>query len=92
MLLLYHFDTFLATCHCRGFCIKRTCLGYELESTNDAGRAGNGYTAAQYNTLAHCVATWLYSYGLDFERDVVSHASIVVPVGRRHDPWDLDWG
>ena len=67
------------------------CLGYELESTNDVGRAGNGYTAAQYHTGAHCVATWLYSYGLDFDRDVVSHASIAVPAGRRHDPWGFDW-
>jgi hypothetical protein len=28
---------------------------------------------------------------LDFDRDVVSHARIGVPVGRRHDPWELDW-
>lgn len=67
-------------------------LGIELESTNDpSNRHGNGYTDAQYNTAAHCVAGWLFSFGLDFDHAVVTHASVANPPGRRHDPWLLDW-
>lgn len=71
--------------------LNRNCLGIELESTNDPRNPhGNGYTVPQLNTAAHCVATWLYSYGLDFDRDVVRHGDIAIPAGRRHDPWGLD--
>lgn len=66
------------------------CLGVELESRNRPGRAIVPYTIAQYNTLAHLLATWLISYGLDYNRDVVCHRDIALPAGRRHDPSGLD--
>ncbi len=66
------------------------CLGVEFESTNDKGRPVVPYTAAQYATGGHLLATWLYSYGLAWAADVVRHGDIALPAGRRHDPWGLD--
>jgi N-acetyl-anhydromuramyl-L-alanine amidase AmpD len=68
------------------------CLGVELESRNRNGRATTPYTAAQYNVLAHLLATWIVSYGLDYDEDIKRHGDIALPAGRRHDPSGLDMG
>lgn len=78
------------------------CLGVELESRNTNGHATHPYAASQYNTLAHLLATWLYSYGLAYDTAVRCHRDIAVyppdyptvalrgQLGRRHDPSGLD--
>lgn len=43
------------------------------------------YPDVQIAVGAHCVATWLFSYGLRLE-DIVRHGDIALPVGRRTDP------
>ena len=65
-------------------------IGHELESSATIDQAGDGYTDAQYNSLAYTLATELISYGLTWEDDVLDHAQIAIPAGRRHDPSRFD--
>lgn len=72
-----------------GIC-NANSLGLELESLNDIGRPVAPYPEAQLNTAAHCVATWLYSYGLTWDGAVRRHGDVALPPGRRHDPYGLN--
>lgn len=60
-------------------------IGHELESSASERGKGNGYTLPQIATLAHCLATEMYSYHLDWGA-VACHRDIALPPGRRHDP------
>lgn len=64
-------------------------LGLEFENASNGQGTQEAYSAAQLNTAAHCVATWLISYGLPLEH-VVCHRDIAWPPGRRRDPSNLD--
>lgn len=66
------------------------CLGVELENRSTGGTLTEPYPPEQLNTLAHLLATWLFSYGLQWEMAVVRHGDIALPAGRRHDPSGLD--
>jgi N-acetylmuramoyl-L-alanine amidase len=64
-------------------------LGIELENRSNGMGVVEPYPEAQLNTAAHCVATWMFSYGIPWYR-VLRHADVALPRGRRHDPASLD--
>lgn len=64
-------------------------LGVEFENLSNGLLVRQAYTAEQYNSGAHCVAGWLFSFGLVWA-DVVDHKDIALPAGRRHDPANFD--
>lgn len=61
-------------------------LGWELSNRND-GR--EPYADAQYATVARLVAHYV-AQGLTLD-DVVSHADVALPKGRKTDPLGWDW-
>jgi N-acetyl-anhydromuramyl-L-alanine amidase AmpD len=64
--------------------LNANTLGLELENPSTADRAVP-YPAVQIAVAAHCVATWLFSYGLGLDA-LVRHGDIALPLGRRTDP------
>jgi hypothetical protein len=61
-------------------------IGIELEHLNEPN-----YTEAQLDSAAELVHTLIHQYNID-GKNVVSHASIGQPPGRKVDPVHFDWG
>ncbi len=61
-------------------------IGIELEHLNEPN-----YTEPQLNNAAELVAQLIQQYDIS-PAEVVSHASIALPKGRKIDPVNFDWG
>jgi N-acetyl-anhydromuramyl-L-alanine amidase AmpD len=104
----YDLVNFMDTAYAAGACLpgisNANTLNLEIENLSgyvnaDGSVVNQPYDEATLNTAAHCVAAWMFSYGIQPTR-VHRHADVAVyskpdpragQLGRKKDPVNLDW-